>query len=72
MANAPPTVIHLVDSQGRLSWPYVFATLRTFNPDTFAQTYSEQYKVAYPIKLFVRGENTAFSGSFQATFTSLV
>lgn len=62
MANAPPTLIHIVDRNNQLVWPYVFATIRTFDPDTFKQTYSEQYQRTYPIILFPHGESYKIFG----------
>lgn len=57
LANAPPTRVHFRDAAGSLTWPYVFAQERTFDPATFRQTYSDITAVKYPIELFRRGEN---------------
>jgi peptide/nickel transport system permease protein len=56
MANAPPTLIYIKNEEGQLTWPYVFATQRSFDPNSFKQTYSEKTDRRFPIKLFSPGE----------------
>lgn len=56
LANAPPSIIHVVDTNGNFVAPYVFAVQRTFDPQTFQQTYTENPTRSYPIKLFCQAE----------------
>ena len=62
LANAPPTPIHLTDENGSLTWPYVHRVERTFDVETFRQTYMEDTEKKYPIELFHRGENYRMLG----------
>jgi peptide/nickel transport system permease protein len=62
LANAPPTSVYIQDENGNWRWPYVFAVKRTFNPETFSQSYSEDSSKAYPIKLFIPGESYRILG----------
>jgi peptide/nickel transport system permease protein len=62
LANAPPTPIHFVDNQGRLTFPYVCAIERTFDPLTFSQTYTEKTNEIYPIKFFSSAEDYRILG----------
>jgi len=56
LANAPPSSVYFEDDKGQWTWPYVFAVKRSFDPQTFAQTYKEDESKAYPIRLFLKGE----------------
>ena len=56
LANAPPTRIYWQDRSGNYRWPYVFQVERTFDANTFRQTYSEKRDTRYPIKMFFKGE----------------
>lgn len=52
---APPTKIHLLDAQGKLHAPFVYQIVRTRDPETLRNIYTENKEVKYPIRLFVKG-----------------
>ncbi len=52
---APPTVIHLIDAQGKLQAPFVYKIKRTVNLDTLQNIYTEDTSTKYPIRLFTKG-----------------
>ena len=56
LANAPPTTIHFFNEEERLCWPYVYTVERTFDVETFKQSYLEVKEKKYPIQLFAQGE----------------
>lgn len=56
LANAPPTRVYCQDKAGNFVWPYVFAVKRSFDPESFKQSYREDQDKAYPIKLFFKGQ----------------
>ncbi len=56
VANQPPSVIHWHNAQGNVEGPYVLQVERTFNPETFQQSYMELPGPGFPIKLFIKGE----------------
>lgn len=62
LANAPPTSVYVQDDQGNWTWPYVFPVKRSFDPNTFSQTYTENTAQRFPIKFFCRGEDYKILG----------
>jgi peptide/nickel transport system permease protein len=52
---APPTKIHIRDTEGHFHLPFVYKIVRSRDPDTFRNIYNEDTTVRYPIRLFVRG-----------------
>ena len=52
---APPTKIHVVDAQGQWHAPFVYQIVRTKDPETLRNIYTENPDVMYPIKFFVQG-----------------
>ena len=51
----PPTKVHLVDPEtGQLTWPFVYATRRQTNLETFQTEYTEDRTQKYPIQFLVR------------------
>jgi peptide/nickel transport system permease protein len=51
----PPTTVYVRDPEtGRLELPFVYASKRTINQETFQTTYLEDRSVKYPLRLFVR------------------
>ena len=59
---ATPTKIHLIDSQGKLHTPFVYQIIRTRDPETLRNIYTENPEVIYPIRLFVHGTEYEFWG----------
>lgn len=63
---APPTTIHLIDSQGQLRAPFAYKIKRTINMDTLQNIYTEDTSVIYPIKLFVKSTPYKFWGLWES------
>ncbi len=57
---APPTKIHIIDSEGNWHTPFVYQIVRTRDPETLRNIYTENPEVIYPIKLLVRGSPYKF------------
>ncbi len=56
-ANAtfePPTVVHIRDAEGRLTWPYIYTMKKTIDMQTFESVWTVDTSRAYPLRLFVR------------------
>ncbi len=60
---APPTPIHLFH-EGRFVGPFVYGTLRRFDPETGEPIFQEERSRIYPIRFFVRGDPYRFLGLF--------
>jgi peptide/nickel transport system permease protein len=52
---APPSRIHILDTQGRLHAPFVYKIKRDKDPETFRNIYTQDTTTAYPIQFFVHG-----------------
>jgi peptide/nickel transport system permease protein len=52
---APPTRIHIFDSEGNLRRPFVYRIQRDRDPVTLRSLYSEDTSTIYPIRFFVEG-----------------
>jgi peptide/nickel transport system permease protein len=52
---APPTRIHIRDTEGNFHWPFVYKIIRDRDPDTFRNLYTEDTETRYPIQFFVHG-----------------
>ncbi len=53
--QAPPTEIHLRDTDGRFHFPFVYQHTRAMDPQTLAITFTEDTTIRYPIQLFAHG-----------------
>ncbi len=53
--QAPPTEIHLWDTQGQFHFPFVYQYTRAMDPQTLAITFIPVTDTRYPIQFFVRG-----------------
>lgn len=61
---APPTRLHFVDASGTVHWrPFVYRLAR--RPGSL-ETYDEDRRTPYPIRLFVRGSAYQLAGLFRA------
>jgi len=60
---APPTSIHLFH-EGRFVGPFVYGTVRTFDPETGAPLFRVDTSKIYPIRFFVRGDAYKMFGLF--------
>ena len=54
--DTPPTSIHFISADGKLSRPYIYETKRELNTDTFKYEYSVNASKTHTIRLFVKTE----------------
>ncbi len=54
--DTPPTSIHFISADGKLSRPYIYETTRELNTDTFKYEYSVNASKTHTIRLFVKTE----------------
>ncbi len=59
---APPTKVHIIDAQGKLRLPFVYEIVRTRDPETLRNIFTEDTEIIHPIKLFVKGTPYKFWG----------
>ncbi|MFN2271287.1 MAG: ABC transporter permease, partial [Anaerolineae bacterium] len=59
---APPTRIHIRDSQGNFHWPFVYKIDRERDPETLRYNYLENTDVILPINFFARGPEYSWLG----------
>jgi peptide/nickel transport system permease protein len=52
---APPSRIHIRDTEGNFHWPFVYKIVRDRDPETYRNIYTEDTGTRYPIHLFVHG-----------------
>jgi peptide/nickel transport system permease protein len=58
----PPTKVYFRDPQtGAVSWPFVYATSRRMNPDTFQFEYAEDRSTRYPVQFFMRRPDVPYT-----------
>ncbi len=62
---SPPSKIHFRSDSGFSLRPFVYATKRTFDPDTYQPIYTENTSTKYYIRLFVRGSEYKLLGLFK-------
>src|SRR5262245_31288018 len=61
---APPTRVHLFDSNGTFRGPFIYGSKRGRDPATLRPTFTEDTSLIYPIGLFVRGSPYKLWGLF--------
>jgi peptide/nickel transport system permease protein len=54
---APPSTIHLLDTNGQLHAPFVYKVQKTINPETLQNIYTEDTSAMYPISFFVKSSS---------------
>ena len=59
---SPPSPIHLIDSQGNFRGLFVYKTIRTRNPETLQNIFTEDKTTIYPIRFFTTGPEYKFWG----------
>lgn len=59
-----PTVVHLIDVQGNLHLPFIYALTRARDPITLRPMYKEDTNTRYPVALFVPGDEYKLWGLF--------
>jgi peptide/nickel transport system permease protein len=67
LANAPPSIVHFRDAEGKLTAPFVYSVKRLFDADLFKQIYLEDRSKPYAIKWLVDGEPYNLFGIFPCT-----
>jgi peptide/nickel transport system permease protein len=63
---APPTRVHLFDSNGTFRGPFVYGSKRERDPETLRALYTEDTSLIYPIGFFVQGTPYKLWGVFDA------
>ena len=61
-AYAPPSPVFTIDENGRLSKPYTYNYVRTFDPEEFKITYKLDRSKKFYLKFFSKGEKYKFLG----------
>ncbi|HEY9075283.1 MAG TPA: ABC transporter permease [Anaerolineaceae bacterium] len=51
-----PTPIHIIDTEGKIHLPFVYAPMQARDPETLRPIYKEDTSKIYPIQLFVKGD----------------
>ncbi len=64
--NAPPTTIHLFDTEGNLRGPFVYGMSNELNMQTFTREYVDDTEQIYPLRFFVRGQPYRFWNLFES------
>jgi peptide/nickel transport system permease protein len=59
---SPPSPIHLIDSQGNFRGLFVYKTIRTRDPETLQNIFTEDKTIIYPIRFFTTGPEYKFWG----------
>lgn len=52
---APPSPIHIIDTEGNFRRPFVYKVIRERDPETLRNIYTEDTTTIYPIRFFVEG-----------------
>jgi peptide/nickel transport system permease protein len=63
---APPTRVHLIDTNGTIRGAFIYGSKRDRDPKTLRPIFVEDTTVIYPIGLFVRGTPYKLWGLFDA------
>lgn len=72
LTYAPPSKVYIVNQQGQLSWPYIYNSVRDFNPQTFKQQYEEDKSHKYFLHFFTMGEEYKILGLIPSKLKLLV
>lgn len=62
---SPPSPIHLIDSEGQFRGPFVYKTVRTRDPETLQNIFTEDKTTVYPIRFFTSGPTYKFWGLWE-------
>jgi peptide/nickel transport system permease protein len=60
--QAPPSGIHIRDTQGQFHFPFVYQGERAMDPETLLITFTEDTNIRYPIQFFVHGFEYTYLG----------
>jgi peptide/nickel transport system permease protein len=64
-STLPPTKVHVIDAQGGIHLPFVYALKRARDPVTLRPIYEEDTSIRYPISFFVPGDPYKLWGLFE-------
>ncbi len=62
LAYQPPSKIFVVNGEGKLTFPYTYNYVRTFDSENMQMHYDLDRTQKYPLKLFAKGENHKILG----------
>jgi peptide/nickel transport system permease protein len=62
---APPSTIRIRDAEGNSHPPFVYATIRERDPETYRNIYTEDTETRYPVQFFVHGTEHEMWGLFK-------
>jgi len=65
--SAPPTRIHLFDSNGTFRGPFIYGSKRDRDPNTLRPIFAEDKSLIFPIGMFVRGAPYKLWGRFNGS-----
>ncbi len=65
---APPSSVRILDKDGKLHRPFVYARTLEIDVETQRMYYVEDTEVPYPIRFFVRGDPYEFWGLWESDF----
>jgi len=65
--SAPPTRIHLFDSNGTFRGPFIYGSKRDRDPNTLRPIFAEDKALIFPIGMFVRGSPYKLWGRFDGS-----
>lgn len=63
--GTPPTKIHIFDAEGHIHMPFVYRIVRTRDPETLRDIYTEDTTTRYPLTFLVRGYEYEMWGLFK-------
>lgn len=63
---APPTQIHIFDTEGKLHAPFVYQRNRTKDPETLRDIYTDDTTIRHTVHFFAKGTPYKFWGIFDA------
>ena len=66
-AYIPPSKIHLIDSEGKISYPFIYAVKVDVDAATLMRSYSEDKEKKYKIKFFVKGNEYKILGKIPSS-----
>jgi peptide/nickel transport system permease protein len=65
--SAPPTRVHLFDSNGTFRGPFIYGSKRDRDPTTLRPIFAEDKSLIFPIGMFVRGSPYKLWGTFNTS-----
>lgn len=63
--KAPPQLIHVMDREGNLRWPFVYGLEVEIDPETWTRKYTKNHDEKHYLRFFVRGDEYKLLGLFK-------